>query len=354
MNNYLDLQKRLSKLHDWDAPRDWLRLTAIDMHTAGEPLRVFISGFPEPEGKTILEKRRFVKNNFDNLRTATMWEPRGHADMYGCIITPPENPEADFGVLFLHNEGYSTMCGHAIIALVKLAVEQKLVEPRFPETEILIEAPAGLIRAFAITSEDGSVLNTYFHNVPSFVVKLDAIVDVPELGTVRYDLAFGGAFYAYVDASDFGLECLPGQFNKLVETGMKIKRAIQEADVVVHPFESDLGFLYGTIFIDKPREGGDSRNVCVFAEGEVDRSPTGTGVSGRAAIEYRRGSLEVLQPFVVESILGTRFTVTVLAETTFGDHSAIVPKVEGSAYVTGRNELLIDPNDPLRNGFIFR
>jgi proline racemase len=199
------------------------------------------------------------------------------------------------------------------------------------------------------------VTSVRFHNVPSFVLALDQVVEVPSLGRVRYDVAFGGAFYAYVQAEELGVACTPEDFRLLIEKGIAIKRAIMASRPIPHPFEEDLSFLYGTIFIGPPvGEGAHSRNVCVFAEGEVDRCPTGTGVSGRLAIHYARGEIDPGQPIVVESIIGTTFTGCIVDTTTFGPYPAIIPAIEGTAHITGRHEFLIDPNDPLRDGFILR
>ncbi len=338
----------------WTPPEDWLKITTIDAHTGGEPFRVITGGFPSVPGATILEQRRYAKENLDQLRTALMFEPRGHADMYGCIVTPPVSPAADIGILFMHNEGYSTMCGHGIIAITKVALETGLLPLSSPETTVKIDTPAGLVTAYARVSNQ-EVQSVYFHNVPSFVLALDETVEVPGLGEVRYDLAFGGAFYAYVSAAEVGLTCTPDNFRSLIETGMAIKRAVMASRPISHPFEADLSFLYGTIFIGPPLgAGAHSRNVCIFAEGEVDRCPTGTGVSGRLAIHYARGEISLGEPLVVESIIGSRFTGRIVETSTFGPHPAIIPEVEGTAHITGRHEFLIDPNDPLRDGFILR
>ncbi len=344
----------LAPMRRWRPPKGWQRITAIDLHTGGEPFRVITGGFPDLGGATVLERRRTVKERYDHLRTALMWEPRGHADMYGCLVTPPVTPGADIGVLFMHNEGYSTMCGHGIIAVTKVVLETGLVPVRGPETTVRIDSPAGLITACAVVS-GGAVERVRFQNVPAFVLALDETVAVPGLGRVRYDLAFGGAFYAYVDAQAAGVRCVPEDFRPLIEKGMAIKRAVMSTRDIQHPFEPDLGFLYGTIFIGPP-QGADahSRNVCVFAEGEVDRSPTGTGVSARLAIHHARGEIAFGERIVVESIIGSRFAGRVLATTVFGPHAAVVPEVEGTAHITGRQEFLIDPADPLRNGFILR
>jgi proline racemase len=333
---------------------DWLKITTIDAHTGGEPFRVIVDGFPELKGSTILERRRDAKENYDHLRTALMWEPRGHADMYGCILTPPVTPDADFGILFIHNEGFSTMCGHGIIGITTVVLETGMMQMKSPITKIKIDSPAGLITAYAHV-KNNHVRSVSFHNVPSFVVALDEVVNVPELGKVRYDLAFGGAFYAYVNARDLGITCSQKDYLQLIEKGMAIKRAIMRDHNIVHPFEPDLGFLYGTIFIGPPTQTGSySRNVCIFAEGEVDRSPTGTGVGGRLAIHHRRGEIELNEPIVIESIIGSKFTGKVSQETTFGSYAAIIPEVEGQAYIVGKNELWINPDDPLRDGFILR
>ena len=329
-------------------------ITTVDAHTEGEPLRVIVSGYPLPAGDTILARRRTLMAHHDTFRTALMWEPRGHADMYGCLVTPPVTKEADFGVLFMHNEGYSTMCGHGIIAVTTVALETGLLPMNTPETCVRIDSPAGLITAFAATG-DGRVRSVRFLNVPSFAYALDRSVRVPELGVIPYDIAYGGAYYAYVQAADAGITCTPDRYGELIQKGMAIKLAIMESADIVHPFEADLGFLYGTIFVGPGRRAGShSRNVCVFAEGEVDRSPTGTGVSGRAALHYARREIGLDEPLVIESIIGSSFTVRATGVTTFGPHEAIVPEVEGRAYITGRHTFCIDANDPLKDGFILR
>jgi len=350
----MEFHEKLKRMGNWVPGDDYRKVATIDAHTEGEPLRVIIGGFPELQGETILSRRRFARQHCDHLRTALMWEPRGHADMYGCLLTPPVSLEADFGVLFLHNEGFSTMCGHGIIAVTKVVLETGFLPMQEPLTTVKIDTPAGLVTALA-KIENHSVQNVCFQNVPSFVLALDATVDVPGLGKINYDLAFGGAFYAFVQAEDVGLACTPAHYRQLIETGMQIKRAVVKSGEIVHPFEKDLNFLYGTIFIGPPvSKHAHSRNVCVFAEGEVDRSPTGTGVSARLAIHYARGDIRVDEPLIIESILGTKFLGRVKKVTTFGRHSAVVPEVEGSAYITGKNEFYIHPKDALKAGFILR
>ncbi len=339
---------------NWKPPEDWLQITAIDAHTAGEPLRIFTTGYPLLKGDTILAKRRYALENLDHLRTATMWEPRGHADMYGCIITEPVTPDGDFGVIFTHNEGYSSMCGHGIIAITKVGLEAGLVKSGGEAAEVRIDTPAGRVTASPKWT-GGRVTEVSFYNVPSFVYAADQTVEVPGLGEVKYDIAFGGAFYAFVDADSLDLELTSSGYRRLIELGMSIKQEVMKAQDIEHPFEADLGFLYGVIFVGKAHQADHhSRNVCVFAEGEVDRSPTGTGVSARAALHFHRGELSLGEIFTVESILGTCFSGEAVEETKFGPYRAVVPKITGSAHICGSNILLIDPEDPLRNGFILR
>jgi len=339
----------------WHPPEGWTVITTIDAHTAGEPLRVITGGLPPLPGATILEKRRYFREHLDHLRTALMWEPRGHADMYGCVLTEPETPDGDLGVIFMHNEGYSTMCGHGIIGLTKVVLDTGMVEKKGADPILRIDTPAGRVTAHA-RREGGRVVEVSFLNVPSFVYALDQVVEVDGLGEVWYDVAFGGAFYAFCRAEDLGLHLVPEEFRRLIDLGMRIKRAVMESLEIRHPFKEDLSFLYGTIFVGPPHDPAHhSRNVCIFAEGQVDRCPTGTGVSARAALHYARGELTAGEPFVVESILGTCFTGRVVETTTFGPYyEAVVPEVTGSAHICGRNELLIDPEDPLRYGFMLR
>jgi trans-L-3-hydroxyproline dehydratase len=330
-------------------PTGTLRIKTIEMHTGGEPLRVIVGGLPPIEGRNVLEKRRWFKENFDPLRTGLMFEPRGHADMYGAIVTDAED-DADFDVFFLHNEGYSTMCGHAVIALTKLIVDAGLITGR----EVRFNVRAGRVVARARV-ERGVAFETSFRNVPSFVLLRDRTVQVPGVGDVSFDVAYGGAFYAIVDAPSLGLELIPESHARLIDAGRSITSAVMRDFKIVHPFEPDLSFLYGTIFTGPAQTlAHHSRNVCIFADGELDRSATGSGVSARAALHYARGELQLHRKLVIESILGSTMSVEVVEEKTFGPRSAVVPEVSGAAYITGRSEFFFDPEDPLKTGFIFR
>lgn len=343
---------------NFEVPSDWLQIKTIDMHTGGEPLRVIVDGFPELKGNNVLEYRRYCKENYDYLRTALMFEPRGHADMYGCIIVPANDDEGDFGILFLHNEGYSTMCGHAIIAISTLAVEMNWIDVKEGDNILKIDAPCGRIISYANVHK-GKVTGVRFHCVPSFVVGLDREVEVEGIGKVRYDLAYGGAFYAYVDMAKnkFDFDLTSNSYRQLIAKGMDIKHAVMNSDgEIVHPFEEDLSFLYGTIFIDNSKQpsGVDSRNVCIFAEGEVDRCPTGSGVSGRMAIHKARKEIDYGEAMTIESITGSVFKGSVVSEEDFGMFKAVIPQVEGTAHITGIQNFIIDPNDPMKDGFILR
>lgn len=274
--------------------------------------------------------------------------------MYGAVITEPCSSDADFGTFFLHNEGYSTMCGHAIIALTKFALDTKLIRKRGNKPTLKIDAPPGQIISTGFR-EDGIVKSVSFRNVPSFVLYQDQHVQVPGLGRVQYDVAYGGAFYAIVDADKFKLSLDAANYPKLIELGMRIKQSVMNNQKISHPFEDDLSFLYGTIFTGRPKNPSrHSRNVCIFANGEMDRSATGSGVSARAALHYARGDLKMGEKISIESILGTTMDVELAGITTFGPHKAIVPVVSGTASFTGKNRFWFDPEDPLKDGFIFR
>lgn len=338
----------------WRAPASWLAITSLDCHTGGEPLRIITSGFPALMGDGMLAMRRDCLSQHDHLRTALMFEPRGHADMYGALITKAERPDSDFGALFLHNEGYSTMCGHAIIALTRTAIEAGVVPKVEPLTSLKIDVPCGQINAYAELRE-GEIQGIYFDNVASFVTALDQTIEVEGIGLVTYTLAYGGAFYAYVDAAQIGLSLEPDNHRQIIDYGRRIKQAVMANPQIAHPFEADLSFLYGTIFSAQSAQAGvHSRNVCIFADGELDRSPTGSGVSGQAAILSARGLLAVGERITIESILGSQFQVSVQQTLNYGDFAAVIPRVYGTAHVTGQHTFYIDPQDPLKQGFLFR
>ena len=340
----------------WPPPQsNALTITTLDAHAAGEPLRIIIGGLPTLEGATILERRRFMREHYDHIRRALMWEPRGHYNMYGCVLTPPVTPEADLGVLFLHNEGYSTMCGHGVIALVTALIEAGALPTKGPQTPINLDTPAGLVRATAHITDASRVERVSFVNVPSFVYARDVEIELAPSQRITVDIAFGGAFYAIVPAEVVGLKVVPNQTAQLVAAGEAIKRAVNAALLIQHPSEADLGFLYGTI-LTGPAEAPEhhSRNICVFANAEVDRSPTGTGVSARLALHHAKGEIVDQQQIVIESILGSisTFSGRVVGRAQVGSYAAIVPEVSGTAFITGRHEFSIAAADRVGAGFL--
>jgi proline racemase len=337
----------------YSPPADWMKIQTIEMHTGGEPVRIITEGLPEIKGKTMLEKRRYFRKNLDFIRTGILFEPRGHSDMYGAIITPPVTPDGDFGAIFMHNEGYSTMCGHATLALARLAFDTGIVHAD-RRKEVRIDGPAGRLTARA-HFEHGSITGTSFLNVPSFVLLKNEVVRVPRLGIVHFDIAYGGAFYAICQADTLRLKLTPASYRKLVTHGMAIKKAVMKHFKVVHPYEEDLGFLYGTIFTAKAENPSNhSRNVCIFANGEVDRSATGSGVSARAALHYTHGELETGKKITIESIIGTTMDISIKEAIRYAEFDAVIPEVSGESYYTGRGEYWFDPNDPLKHGFLVR
>ena len=336
-----------------------LRLKTIDAHAAGEPLRLIVDGFPTPRGRTMLEKREWVLNHADHLRRALMLEPRGHADMYGALFTEPVSPGSHAGVLFMHNEGYSTMCGHGVVAVTTIALERGLLLPGGDGASIVYDSPAGTIRARARVRAGGGtedaeavrVESVAFVNVPSFVLHGGITVKLASR-KIRADVAFGGAFYAIVDSEAVGLPIDAGHLPELRRVGMEIKHAIEDVYTIAHPLEPGLHGIYGTIFTGPPSdERADLRNVTIFADAEVDRSPCGTGTAAVMAVVDAMGLLSDERPFVHESLIGTRFNGRIVSRTEVGEYQAIVPEIEGSAWITGEHTFLVDDEDPLREGF---
>ena len=342
---------------DWKRPdisNNATVITTIDAHAAGEPLRIVTGGLPPLPGDTILEKRRYMQRHLDYVRKALMWEPRGHRDMYGCVLTPAMTPEADLGVLFMHNEGYSTMCGHGVIALVTTLLSTGTLPAKGQQTPVNLDTPAGLVRATAHLDSHGHVEQVSFLNVPSFLYARDVELDVPAYGRLVVDVAFGGAFYAFLPVAQVGLSIRPEQANELAVAGDTITKAVNAVLPIKHPIEEDLGFLYGTIFTGPPKDPEHhSRNVCVFASAPVDRSPTGPGVSARLALHAAKGEIADGQHIVIESILGktSTFSGRVADYTQVGPYQAVIPEVSGRAFITGRHEFVLDARDELGRGF---
>jgi proline racemase len=320
------------------------RVSAVDYHTAGEPFRIVTAGVPALEGATILERRRFAREHLDRFRRLLVFEPRGHADMYGCHVVPPNDDGADLGVVFFHNEGYSTACGHGTIALVTWALDEGVVERREGENHVVVDVPSGRLETWA-TVERGRVRSVRFRNVPSFVW-----AEGIEAAGSPVDVAFGGAFYASVEE-----RVEPAGLPRLIALGREIKAALEADHDVVHPLEPELRDVYGVIFWQ--HESDDpvtQRNVTVFADGEVDRSPCGSGTSARLALLDAQGRLPRGETLRHLSIVGSEFTGRVVGETEVAGLPAVVTEVEGSAHRTGCAEFELDPHDPLGEGFLLR
>jgi len=328
-------------------------ITCIDTHTLGEPLRLITSGIPPIPGKTILEKRAYFRDNMDNLRRLLMLEPRGHADMYGCVLVPPVTEDGDFGTLFIHNEGHGTMCGHGCIAVSTAVFDTGMMVGREGVNELRLDTPAGRVTSF-VRIENGRVRDVTFQNVPTFVYEERVKIPLSGIGEITGDLVFGGDFYLYTDAKQLGVEILPENTRELTRLAMEIKRKVLEMRQIVHPIEPKLNGLYGVIITSDPIVRGDrvvSKNVCIFADGEVDRSPCGTGTSGRFTQLYAKGLLRRGMVLEHHSIIDTVFEARMKEEATIGDKKGIVATVTGSAYIMGFNQIVLDPNDPLPNGF---
>lgn len=326
--------------------------TAIDTHTAGEPTRVVVAGVPFLSGATMAEKRRQLWEEHDFVRTTLMHEPRGHADMFGAILTAPAHPKADLGVVFMDTEGYLAMCGHGSLGVVAVALETGLVPRHEPQTEVLMDTPAGLIRAHARV-ENGRIRQIAIQNVPSFLYRADVELRLPFSDSLRVDIAFGGNFSALVPAEKLGLQVQLTHLPDLVRWGTAIREAANEQLAVVHPTMPhiravDLVEIYEDW--DGPEAG--CRNVVIFGQGQVDRSPCGTGTSAKMAALYASGRLALLQPFISESIIGTRFVGRLLRQEQVADLMAVVPEIAGNAYVTGFQHFVVDADDPLKDGFL--
>ena len=330
-------------------------LTVVDMHTGGEPVRIVTSGYPPIPPSTILEKRAFVRDNLDHLRKLLMFEPRGHADMYGALLVEPDMPDADLAVLFMHNEGYSTMCGHAVIALGRYAVDERIVPAREPLTPVNIQCPCGLVRA-DVEVTGGKAGAVSFESVPAFLHTRDAVLELPGFGEITFDVAYGGAFYALADAGQFGLRFGRSRARDFADAATALTQAVKSAVPLDHPDDPDLAFLYGSILSDGHGGSGGvaSKNVCIFADAQIDRSPTGSGVTARLAAMHARGAVKPGEERLFESIAGSRFSGAVAGVTSAGDYDAVTVRVSGRAYYSGRAEFSVEDDDELGRGFLLR
>ncbi len=325
------------------------RLRVVDMHTAGEPVRIVEAGYPPLQGRTILEKRRDALTRLDDLRRTLMLEPRGHSGMYGVIPTQACDPSADFAVLFTHQEGYSTMCGHATVAIGRWAVDSGRVAMVDGRAAFRLETPCGVV-GVEVTQTGDDVAEVAFESVDAFASHRDLSLVVPGYGLIYFDIAFGGAYYAILPASRLGLSLMQTPVSELVAAGVAVTDAVRAAIVIEHPGEPDLSFLYGTILTDDVELGRDvapSYNLCIFAEGQIDRSPTGSGVTARLALAAAKGEMQVGQSCEIRGVSGQGFIGTLASS----DGVTSRVRVSGRSFYTGRTEFIAEPGDPFAAGF---
>lgn len=327
-------------------------LNVIDSHTMGEPTRCIVGGIPTIKGETMAEKKDHLINELDHIRTSVMHEPRGHNDMFGSIITAPSNAEADFGIIFMDGGGYLNMCGHGSIGAATIAVETGMVDVNEPITKVKMDTPAGLINADVLV-ENNKVKEVSIVNVPAFLYKEDVIVDLPDFGKVTLDISFGGSFFAIVNAKALDLKVDTEDIEVIKKRGMKLLNAVNEQVKVQHPELEHLNTVDLVEIYDSPTNpAADYKNVVVFGQGQFDRSPCGTGTSAKMATLFAKNKLEQNEEFVYESIVGTLFKGEVIDTHKVGAFEAVIPKITGSAYITGFNNLVIDPEDPVKHGFL--
>jgi len=322
----------------------------LDSHTAGEPTRIIVGGVPYLPGNTMIEKAAYFKDNFDYIRTALFQEPRGLLRGEGALITPPTRSQAQLGVFFMNSKSpLVRMCGHGSIGVVTAAIEFGMIDAIEPLTTIVLDTPAGLVTGYAKV-QDGTVESVSIHNVPSFLYQ-STIVDVPNLGSIQVDVAYGGAFFAMVETSDIGTSLDIRSISRLSELAIAIKDAANSQIKVKHPQEP-VSTINGVRFCDKPtNQGMHIRNLTIF-EGEIDRSPCGAGTSAYLATLYAKGQIKLNQECIHESIIGTIFKSKLVSKTKVGQFDAVIPEITGSAYTIGINTFVLSPNDPMKDGFL--
>lgn len=324
---------------------------AIDSHTAGEPTRIIVGGLPIIKGKTMPEKKEYLEKKLDHIRRAVMHEPRGHNNMFGSILVAPTREEADIGIIFMDGGGYLNMCGHGTIGAVTAMVETGMIFMVEPVTEVILEAPAGIVKAEAHVKE-GRVKGVSFVNVPGFLYKKDQVVEL-EGRKINFDISFGGSFFALVNAKELGISVSPENTTSLIKVGMELRDEINKSIKVQHPTLPHIKTVDLVEIYDEPtNKEANYKNVVVFGQGQIDRSPCGTGTSAKLATLFAKGQIKLGEKFVYESILGTLFYGEIIDTSQVGDFEAIIPKITGSAYITGFNHLVIDEDDPLKYGFV--
>lgn len=327
-------------------------IPAVDVHTAGEPARIVLGGLPRVPGATMAEKKRFMADHLDHFRTLLMHEPRGHRDMFGVVLLPPTTDQADYGVLFMDGAGYIDMCGHGIMGAATALIETGTVPSTAVETRITFDTPAGLVVARARV-EDNRALNVAITNVPSFLYAQDVEIELPGRGRMNVDVGFGGNFFALASANQLGISINPGNYAELVRLGVSIREVVNEAIRVRHPTQPHIDSIRLTEIYERPAPREPfSRSIVVFGQAQADRCPCGTGTSAAMAALHSRGELPLNVEFVSESIIGTRFRGSLLGEVKVGHIAAVESVITGEAYITGIQQFVVDPRDPLKHGFM--
>lgn len=325
-------------------------IQTVDTHTVGQSTRIVLAGVPALRGNSIMEKKNYLIKHYDYIRSCIMMEPRGHADMFGAFIIEPIHSDADFGMIFMDGKGYLNMCGHGTIGVATVLVDTGMVKVTEPYTELVLDSAVGMIKARVLV-ENRRIKNSSFINVPSFLFQRDVVLDVPELGTLKFDIAFGGNFFIIIKDSELGVEISPYNTPAIIYKAMKLLNYAMEHVPVNHPLlpinKIELVEIYG----QPKNKDANCQNIVVFGDGQVDRSPCGTGTCAKMAVLYAKGELAIGEDFVHESVLETTLTGCILNKTRIGNFEAIIPQITGSAYITGFNNLVINQDDPLKFGF---
>lgn len=326
-------------------------ISTIDTHAAGEPNRIVVSGIPSITGATMADKKHYMREHLDHFRTLLMHEPRGHRDMFGAILTPPISPRSRYGLLFMDAAGYLDMCGHGTISVTTALLETGMLPVIAPETTVIFDTPAGVVESRA-SVQGHRVVEVAVTNVPSFLFAKDVALELPELGRITIDVAFGGNFFAMVPARALGVAVRPDTVGQLVRLGMLVKTAANEKLQVRHPIEQHIASIELTEIYDQPDPARPvAKSVIIFGDGQLDRSPCGTGISAAMAMHYVKGALPLGVEFTNESIIGTRFRGILRKEVRLGAVIAVEPVFSGAAYLTGLQQFVVDPLDPVKYGF---
>ncbi|MBO8164612.1 MAG: proline racemase family protein [Brevibacillus sp.] len=327
-------------------------IQTIETHTYGEPTRIINGGLLKLKGNTVAEQRDYMAKHYDWLRRALIQEPRGHRDMFGAVLLPPTKEGIDFGVIFMDNTNFLNMCGHATIGVSTAIVEMGMVEVTEPETHLVLETPAGLVYP-SVRVENNRVKSVSFRNVPAFLEHRDARIEVEGIGPITVDISFGGNYFAWVNAEQVGVDIHVSNGTKLKELGRRIKKAVNEQIKVQHPTKPYINTVDIVTFYSKPTiPGATYKNVHIFSDRQADRSPGGTGTTAMVARMIGRNELGFGEEIVCEGFVGGTFTGKAVDRVKLGDVDAVITEITGSAFITGFQNILIDPEDPFKHGFI--